>query len=399
MTRMGNAHRGRPPGPAHTPRTRSSHLREAGVVNTQISLTTKFCVEHGLKLPVVQAPLGGGPTTPGVVVAACNEGALGSIAAAYLTPQQITDQIASVRAGTNRPFAVNLFSPLASQPLKGNIDAAIRFIGNYHLSLGLPAPRVPDRPSEDFDAQFEAVLAAAPPIVSFTLGPLPAAAMQALKERRIYAIGTATTVREAALLVESGVDAVIAQGSEAGGHRATFAGPAESGLIGTMALVPQIADAVPVPVIASGGIMDGRGIIAALALGAQAVQMGSAFLCVKESGINAAYREALLRATEDQTVITTAFSGKAARGIENEFITSSNEAGLEPLSFPWQNALTREMRRAAAAAGNAQLQSLWVGQGVRMLRSCTTAELIDELAAQIRATLALLNGAAAGAAG
>jgi nitronate monooxygenase len=147
-------------------------------------------------------------------------------------------------------------------------------------------------------------------------------------------------------------------------------------LIGTVALVPQVVDAVRVPVIASGGIMDGRGIVAALALGASAIQMGTAFLAAKEAGTSPGYREALLKAHEDQTTVTRAFSGRMARGIQNEFITKWNESGLANLSYPWQNAFTQQMRRAASAAKDAGLLSLWAGQGVGLIREGSAAELM-----------------------
>jgi nitronate monooxygenase len=197
-------------------------------------------------------------------------------------------------------------------------------------------------------------------------------------------MGTATTVEEARQLEKAGVDAVIAQGSEAGAHRGTFAVPAEDALVGTVALVPQVADAVRVPVIASGGIMDGRGLVAALALGASAVQMGTAFLACKEAGTNAAYREALLHGGKDATTLTRAFSGRMARGLSNEFIEKWNAAGMEHLPYPWQNAFTQPMRRAAAAAKQAGLLSLWAGQGLGMLRETTAEQLMKELQEEMK---------------
>jgi nitronate monooxygenase len=229
------------------------------------------------------------------------------------------------------------------------------------------------------------------PILSFTFGLLPGDAMERLKAQAVYLIGTATTVDEARQLEQSGVDAVIAQGSEAGAHRGTFAVPAESALIGTAALVPQVADAVRLPVIASGGIMDGRGIVAALALGASAVQMGTAFLACMEAGTSPAYRQALLRAHEDQTTLTRAFSGRMARGLSNEFIERWNQAKLLHLSYPWQNAFTQPMRRAAAAAKRAGLLSLWTGQGIRMLKELPAEQLMLQLKREMAQALAAVN--------
>jgi nitronate monooxygenase len=265
------------------------------------------------------------------------------------------------------------------------------FLRSYHERLGLKAPELPQKPIEDFDEQLDAVAKATPPIVSFTFGLLPQKASDRLKSQGIYLMGTATTVGEARQLERAGVDAVIAQGSEAGAHRGTFAVPAEEALIGTVALAPQVVDAVRVPVIASGGIMDGRGLVAALALGASAVQMGTAFLVCKEAGTNAAYREALKHERESRTTLTRAFSGRMARGLRNEFIEKWNASGLEHLPYPWQNAFTQAMRRAAASAGQAGLLSLWAGQGVGMLRETTAAQLMKELQEEMKQAWAKLK--------
>ncbi len=214
---------------------------------------------------------------------------------------------------------------------------------------------------------------------SFTFGMLPAAALQAIKARGMFVMGTATTVEEAVSLERAGVDAVVTQGSEAGGHRGTFAGAFEAGMVGTMALVPQVVDAVRVPVIASGGIMDGRGIAAALALGASAVQMGTAFLTCHEAGIPDAYKDAILGAREDGTRMTRAFSGRPARGIVNRFMTEIDLAPESILPFPLQNTLTRPLRSAAARQGRAELLSLWAGQAVRLARRQSAADLVARL--------------------
>ncbi|HJT52862.1 MAG TPA: DUF561 domain-containing protein [Candidatus Angelobacter sp.] len=343
-----------------------------------------FCRRFEMNIPVVLAPMGGGPSTPELVAAVSNAGGLGSLAAAYSSPEKITEDIAKIRTLTKRPFAVNLFSPAAQEPLRGDVEAVAKFLTGFHQRLGLSAPQLPSSAIEDFDKQVDAICASKPLTVSFTFGLLPPPAMQRLKAAGIFVIGTATTVDEARQLERAGVDAVVAQGGEAGAHRGTFAVPAEQALIGTVALVPQVVDAVRVPVIASGGIMDGRGILAALALGASAVQMGTAFLAAKEAGTSPAYREALLKAREDQTTVTRAFSGRMARGIQNEFISTWNESGLTNLSYPWQNAFTQQMRRAASTAKDAGLLSLWAGQGVGLIRQGSAAELIERWRAQMK---------------
>jgi nitronate monooxygenase len=351
-----------------------------------------FCRKYDLSIPVVLAPMGGGPSTPELVAAVSNAGGLGSLAAAYSNGERIQQDIAAIRKLTTRPFAVNLFSPQAQLPLKDGVGAVSDFLRPYHERLGLKTPELPPKPIEDFDEQLEAVAKAAPPIVSFTFGLLPQQASDRLKSQGTYLMGTATTVDEARQLERAGVDAVIAQGSEAGAHRGTFAVPAEEALIGTVALVPQVVDAVRVPVIASGGIMDGRGLVAALALGASAVQMGTAFLACKEAGTNAAYREALKHEPDSRTTLTRAFSGRMARGLSNEFIEKWNAAGLEHLPYPWQNAFTQPMRRAAASAGQADLLSLWAGQGVSMLRETTVEQLMKELQQEMKDAWAKLKG-------
>lgn len=344
---------------------------------------SSFCDAHNMTVPVVQAPMAGGPTTAELVAAVSNSGGLGSLGAEYLSPSQIEQDVARIRELTHRPFAVNLFSPDADQPLAGDFDRVSRFLAQFHERLGIAPPEFPRSPGENFEEQLELLCRIRVPIVSFTLGTFSPSIMERLKRESIYVIGTATTVDEARILERSGVDAITAQGSEAGGHRGTFTTDAESVLIGTMALVPQIVDAVKVPVLASGGIMDGRGVVAALALGAAAAQMGTAFLACDEAGTNTAFRQALLNANEADTTITRAFSGRPARGLRNAFIKGWNESGLATMSFPWQNTLTRAMRRAATAKGDAELLSLWAGQGLRMLRRGSATRIMDQLRMEI----------------
>ena len=346
-----------------------------------------FCRRFEMSIPVVLAPMGGGPSTPELTAAVSNAGGLGSLAAAYSSPEKITEDIAKIRTLTKRSFAVNLFSSAAQEPLRGDVEAVSKFLSSFHERLGLAAPQLPSTTIEDFEKQIDAICASKPAAVSFTFGLLPAETMQKLKAAGIFVIGTATTVDEARQLERAGVHAIVAQGGEAGAHRGTFAVAAEQALIGTVALIPQVLDAVRVPVIASGGIMDGRGIVAALALGASAVQMGTAFLAAKEAGTSPAYREALLKAHEDQTTVTRAFSGRMARGIQNEFITKWNQSGLANLSYPWQNAFTQQMRRAASAAKDAGLLSLWAGQGVGLIREASAGELISRWRQEMKSVL------------
>jgi nitronate monooxygenase len=262
-------------------------------------------------------------------------------------------------------------------------------VAPFYAELGLPPPVLPTSGGYAFDEQLAVAFDSGAAVFSFTFGLLPTSAIEAIKGRGMFVMGTATTVEEAVALAQAGVDAVVTQGSEAGGHRGTFAVPFEAALVGTMALVPQVVDAVAVPVIASGGIMDGRGIAAALALGAGAVQMGTAFLTCDEAGVPDAYKEAILRAHEHETRLTRAFSGRPARGIVNRFMTEVDRADAVEaiLPFPLQNALTRPLRTTAAQQGRAEYLSLWAGQGLRLARRQSAAALIARLADETKAVV------------
>jgi len=360
-----------------------------------MALTTDLTRRLGLRHPIIQAPLAGGGDTPELVAAVLNAGALGFIGAAYLTPVQIASTAAAVVAKTSRPFGINLFAPQPARESPSLPKAMIARLGPYFAELGLPLPTGASSPTASHPADASAQLAAALETVasyfSFTFGLLPMDAVAQVKARNMFLIGTATTVDEALQLEKLGVDAIVAQGSEAGGHRGSFAVDFAQGMVGTVALVPQVVDAVHVPVIASGGIMDGRGIMAALALGAQAVQMGTAFLTCHEAGVPEAYKEAILKAREDQTRITRAFSGRPARGIVNRFMTEIDEDEASIPEFPIQNALTRPLRTAAAKRGRTEFLSLWAGQGVRLGRRQSAAELIGRLAKEANTVRAQLS--------
>jgi nitronate monooxygenase len=359
----------------------------------------------GVAHPIIQAPMAGADT-PALAAAVSNAGGLGSLGAAYLTPDEIRDAIAEVRRRTDKPFNVNLFAggftagPSAvatpSDPAAGGAVAGtgpvppiLAILRRHHAALGLPEPVLPTTAVDPFPAQLDAVLAARVPVFSFTFGIPPAADLARLREQGAAILGTATTVEEARRLAAAGVDAVVAQGSEAGAHRGTFAAPFERALIATMALVPQVVDAVAgLPVIASGGIMDGRGIVAARALGAAAAQMGTAFLACDEAAIPEAYKALLSSSPEDATAVTRAFSGRPARGLVNAFmrdVESAGEGALLP--FPLQNIATRAMRAAARLAGDTDRLSLWAGQGLRLVRRLPAAELVRRLVAESEATL------------
>jgi nitronate monooxygenase len=364
-----------------------------------MSVSTPLMQRLRMAHPIIKAPLAGSGDTPEFVAAACNAGVIGFLGAAYLTPDQILSHVAEIRARTARPFGINLFAPQPPQNHKGKPKTMLARVAPYFAELNLPAPSLPKSSGISFDEQVSAVCESGAGSFSFTFGNLPAKTIRTIKARNMFVIGTATTVDEAVALENSGVDAIVAQGSEAGGHRGTFGGDFNSGLVGGISLVPQVVDAVHVPVIASGGIMDGRGIVAALVLGASAVQMGTAFLICRESGAPDAYKTAILAAHEDQTRITRAFSGRPARGIVNRFMTEvefdHDDDAILP--FPVQNALTRPMRTEAAKQGRAEFLSLWAGQGVRMARRKSVAELVAQLAREIDAAVAALQKSASAA--
>lgn len=334
----------------------------------------------GIEHPIIQAPMAGGASSVDLVAAVCGAGALGFLGCAYSSPDAIRETAAAVRARTKRPFGVNLFAPQGPPGASGDPGRMLGILEAVHADLGIAPPSVPATGDIPFADQLEAVLETEASAFSFTFGLLPAGAVEELKARGMHVSGTATTVDEAIALEAAGVDAIVAQGSEAGAHRGTFGPSFEAAMIGTMALVPQIVDAVRVPVIASGGIMDGRGIAAALALGAEAAQLGTAFLTCDEAGIPAAHKQAIVDAREDQTRITRAFSGRPARGIVNRLMADIDREADAILPFPLQNALTRPARTAAAREDRAEYLSLWAGQGVRLARRLPAEELVKHLA-------------------
>lgn len=351
-------------------------------------LTRRLGIDH----PVIQAPMAGGTTTPELVAAVSNAGGLGSIGAGYMPAQALTDAIARTRELTDRPFAVNLFIPRPFDVDTDRVAQANARLDTFRRELSIERPEPPTQYEQPFEDQFDAVAAAGVPVFSFTFGQLGAAHIQRLQKAGTTVVGTATTVAEARALAQDGVDVIVAQGAEAGGHRGTFLGPFEQALIGTMALVPQVVDAVDVPVIASGGIMDGRGLAAAIALGAQGVQMGSAFLTCPESGAKPAHKKALLDCGERATVVTRAFSGKPARGLANRFIADMSPLEAALPDYPVQNAWTKDIRTAAGQAGDDAFMSLWAGQAAALSRALPAGELLARLIADYERCIGRMGG-------
>lgn len=343
----------------------------------------KFLTQVGIEHPIIQGPMAGGPSTPELVAAVSNAGGLGSLGAGYLTPEQITEAIRRIRSLTSQPFQVNLFAGGYETSSFPDPAPMLELMAEIHRAMGLAPPVAPPMTPDPFPAQLESVLDAAPPVFSFTFGIPDPDAMARLRARGILVIGTATTAEEARALAAAGVDAIIAQGTEAGAHRGTFLGSFESSLVPTLELVAAIRAAVSTPVIAAGGMMDGRDIAAALRHGASAATLGTAFLACPESGAVETYKRAVLAATGDTTVLTRAFSGRPARGLTNEFIAKLEGRGDIILPFPLQNTLTRAMRTAAARRGDSGFLSLWAGTGVARARSLPAAALVKTLVEEI----------------
>lgn len=341
-----------------------------------------------INYPIIQAPMAGGVTSSKLVAAVSNNGGLGSIAAGYLTPFQLLEQIREVKQLTTNLFSVNLFVPSGVISSENEITLAKQLIQPIREQLNVPYDNIEIPTSESllqtFRDQLKVVIDEYVPICSFTFGIPSQEVMDKLKQQNIILIGTATTVREALEIEKSGMDIVVVQGSEAGGHRGTFKNGLNESLVGLMSLIPQVVDKVTIPVIAAGGIMDGRGLMAALCLGAKGVQMGTAFLTCKESGAHQLHKEAILRSDEEQIVLTRAFSGKWARGIKNKFIMEMQQNETAVPEYPIQNTLTQTIRKAAAKQNKKEYMSLWSGQSPRLAKNESVEALMSRVMAVAR---------------
>ena len=358
------------------------------------SLVTPLCDLLNVRYPIIQAPMAGGWTTPELVSAVSNAGGFGVLAGARVAPDKLREDIRAVKALTDRPFGVNF---QLAPPEAGNMDAAAvqQFLDRFRERFGLPPgddelSRPPSPLSEQLEVVFEERVA----VLSFALGN-PGELVERAHAEGMLVSSMVTTVEEAVHVAGLGADVVIAQGAEAGGHRSTFElGPGgEASLVGTLALVPQVVDAVDVPVVAAGGVMDGRGLVAALALGAAGAQLGTRFLLARESGAHHAYRERLLAATEADTVVTRAFTGRPARGLRNRFAEEYLRDGPEPLAWPLQSVAAADLYGASQAADDGDYSPLLAGQGLRMLKNGQgAAEIVQELVEEAGGVLSRLRG-------
>jgi nitronate monooxygenase len=332
-----------------------------------------------ISLPLIQAPMAGGATTPELVAAVSNAGGLGSLGAGYMTPDEMRRAIKKIRELTHKPFAVNLFIPQEHHASHEQINQVTKIIQEacHELNLTIGMIKPPYAPS--FEEQMAVILEEKIAVFSFTFGIPAEIWIKKLKENGVILMGTATTLSEATLLEKRGIDAIVAQGSEAGGHRGTFIGKAEDALIKLSDLVPDLIHHTKIPIIAAGGIMDAKGISAALALGASAVQLGTVFLTCTESGIHPSYKQELLNTMQDSTTLTRVFSGKLARGINNKFISRMKLHETTILDYPIQNALTVPMRKEAAKKNSTDFMSMWAGQSAYLCENLSVAELIKKL--------------------
>jgi nitronate monooxygenase len=341
-----------------------------------------LCDLLGIERPIVQAPMAGF-STPALVAAVSNAGGLGSLGCATLDPAQLRAALGELRAATNRPVNLNFFvhsEPVEDAARRQRMQARLR---PYYDELGLALPDAPPAPPPPFGAaHLEVLLSEGAGLVSFHYGLPDAAQLQALRQAGVKVLSSATTVAEARWLEAHGVAAVIAQGYEAGGHRGTFHSSLDAARIGTFALLPRIADAVACPVIAAGGIMDGRGIAAALTLGAAGVQLGTAFLGCREANVAPPHRAALRAAGEDDTRISRAFTGKPARVLANRYVLEMADAEADALAFPLQRGLSGPLAQASAAQGSGDFMPLYAGQGAGLWRELPAAELVETLVAE-----------------
>ena len=344
----------------------------------------------GIEHPIIQAPMSG-VATPELAAAVSNAGALGSLGCGSLPAAAVRNQVAATRRATNRSLNINFFAhpePVLDAEAAATMRSRLR---RYYDELGLGPVPEPAELLRAFDRErLELMLELRPRVVSFHFGFPDAEAVRQLKTAGCVLLSSATTVAEARRLEAEGVDAIIAQGAEAGGHRGTFTDAPGAGAVGTLALVPQVADAVRVPVIAAGGIFDGRGIAAAFALGACGVQIGTAFLACPEAAVPPSYRAALRDASDEATQVTRVFTGRPARVLRNRFAAEMHADGGEAgaLAFPLQASLTMPLGRSPdGAIVRPDFLPMWAGQGAPMQREMAAAALVERLVAEAQPLL------------
>jgi nitronate monooxygenase len=344
------------------------------------------------QLPIVQAPMAGSQG-PDLCVAVCEAGGLGSIPCAMLTPQLLREQIAQIRAGTKAPFNVNFFAHTPPAPDPGRESAWLQRLGGYYAQAGIDPATIPQGPGRaPYDEAMCAVIEETkPPVVSFHFGLPDEALLARTKATGAKIFSSATTVAEARWLAARGVDAIIAQGREAGGHRGMFLSDDIDAQPGLFALLPQIVDAVDVPVIAAGGVADGRGVAASFALGASAAQIGTAYLLTPQATTSAVHRAALRGAQDDATRLTNLYTGRPARGLMTRFMREQGPINPEAPAFPLATGAVTPLRSAAEKQGSGDFSPLWSGEAGSLAREADAGELTRKWWRDARA---IMSGAA-----
>ena len=346
----------------------------------------------GLHYPIIQGPLGG-LSSQRLTAAVSNYGGLGSFGAHGLRPDAIRNVIREIKGLTPKSFAMNLWVSTEDEGACASTEEAFyRSLAPMEKqieSVGGARPAYQPYEAIRFEDQVQVLLDEGISAFSFIYGIPSKQVLDEFRRRGIVLIGTATTVDEAIALEQAGVDVIAASGFEAGGHRGSFLQSSEDSLTGTMSLVPQVVDAMKLPVVAAGGIGDARGIVAAFALGAEGVQMGTAFLACEESGASALHRKALLSGQAKQTALTRGFTGRLARGIKNRLLDDLNQKDVEILPYPLQRALVRHLSIPAEKAGRSELLPLWAGQSANLARCPDVRALLDMLVKEV----SLIGGA------
>jgi nitronate monooxygenase len=345
----------------------------------------------GIQLPIIQAPMAGSVLSE-MVVAVSEAGGLGSLPCALLSLEQMRNELEAIRRQSTRPINVNFFCHTPPRVDANRETLWRQRLQRYYAELGLDQNKpIPSANRAPFDQTMcDAVMEFHPEVISFHFGLPEEKLVQKIRDMGAKIVSSATSVDEARWLEDRGCDAIVAQGYEAGGHRGTFLTDDVSTQAGTIALVPQVVDAVKVPVIAAGGIADARGILAAFALGAAAGQIGAAYLLCPETKISPVYREALKNATDNQTTLTNIFTGRPARGMVNRAIRELGPMSDSVPDFPLAAAALGPLRSKAEAAGSGDFTPLWSGQAARFARELPAAELTKRLAAEAIETLRTL---------
>ena len=349
---------------------------------------TRVSSRLGIEYPIIQGPLGG-LSTQRLTAAVSNFGGLGSFGAHGYSPSAIKDVIAEIRSLTSKPFAMNLWVSMEDEGARTSgseaFSRSLATIAPHIKALGGTLPAYTPYTPIKFEDQARVLLDAKVPVFSFIVGIPPKEILDECRAQGIVMIGTATTPNEAIVLEQAGVDVIVASGFEAGGHRGSFLRTSEESLTGTFSLVPQVADAVSIPVVAAGGIADARGILAAFVLGAEGVQIGTAFLACEESGASVLHRNAILSGNARRTGLTRGFTGRLARGIQNQLLEELNRPGVEILPYPLQRLLLRNLTVLSEKAGKPELLQLWAGQSANLSRQSNATALLQTLVSEVSA--------------